>query len=567
MDVRKFLIWQFLLAATAIGVSQSSFPLYPTFSLLVFLAVTPTVLVGIYSPLDTTERSVILLFGLVCFVVMSRFAVALRPASMIGYDPDKYAAFANITLEAGHIPELGFYGFAPLFHLLPTIVAIFSDGLTRHAFLVYIFVLGAAAPTLAWCFAHRVSGPNAATVAAGFGASLPLFRQFAVWPIAQALGTVFTVIAVYVLGRSLGANRYKNRWIGILLLSLLAGGLTHKLPLIVGSLILLSCIILQYIFRGRVSFKSHESDNVSRTLFVIVAVFGVAEYTLFTDFVRTAVALVQGLASVFSSETTMLPMPEAATQASAGVYTIFGSFSHALVLLPIMFVLWMLALRKWSLEGMRLVLLAGLGATLGMVGLIAPGFFSSVAPQPTRFYLFASVLIAAFVGVCTIETRTSTDQRALLAIGLIILIIFQSFALSASIAPPGQSRYYLTNEEVTGKQFVERHLEGPVYTDQYYAREIIFPEDVKSMEYPAARLGGSIATPPFKPVDGPLFNGTITQVETVAIRTDEVVFRPTAGTVGGGFQTLSYTPTKELSRTHSTVYSNGGVRVFWNFNR
>ncbi|WP_135855011.1 hypothetical protein [Halorussus salinus] len=304
--------------------------------------------------------------------------------------------------------------------------------------------------------------------------------------------------------------------------------------------------------------------KVPTVLTLLVIVWGLVEYVLFTRFAVSVVRLFGGLLDIFAVGAESLPEPQAARATSAGWLEVFGHFSHALILLPIVFVLWVYAIQRWQLTGMRLAVLSGLGAILGVVGVSFPGFFSSVAPQPSRFYLFATIPIAAFLGGCSVLGHKSDNWRRGVTAGLVVVLLFQSMAFSASISPPGEPRYFLTGEEVAGKHFASEHLESPVYTDQYYAREVVFPQSVKSTTHPAVHLGGDIAIPPFKQTAGHLFNGTLSELETVALRTDESVFRPSAGTVGGGYQELTYDPEVYLDETHSKVYSNGGVNVYTN---
>ncbi|WP_135855010.1 hypothetical protein [Halorussus salinus] len=247
----RLLGYYLLLAGVSILAGVSSLPLYPTFGLLILSAAIPAILVGLYSPPQSMRGSANLVFGLVVFSMSHRIGMTLRPASMVGYDPDKYAVFSNLIVESGSIPDLGFYGFASLFHLLPAMLSVLFDIPPRLSYLIYAIIFGATPPIMSWIIARRLTTRGGAAIGAGLGSALPSFVHFSIWPISQALGTVFFVFALYSFGRAINVQNDQNRWVILMLMYTLAGGLAHKLPVLMLALVMVFAKAIVYITQNK----------------------------------------------------------------------------------------------------------------------------------------------------------------------------------------------------------------------------------------------------------------------------------------------------------------------------
>ena len=173
--------------------------LYPGFSIGVLVSSGILLLTLSLTRRLTKRRFHVLLAAIVTVAVLYRGYTFGFPTSLIGMDPDGYALGIERVIRAGRTDaiEVGFYDRAPLFYVLPAVLAILGDASASESMIVYPVLIGAVLPLTAAVLVRWVLGRDTYRAAgmAAIGAGVATTTVwFSYWPIAQTLALLYWCI-------------------------------------------------------------------------------------------------------------------------------------------------------------------------------------------------------------------------------------------------------------------------------------------------------------------------------------------------------------------------------------
>lgn len=514
-----------------------------------------------------------ILIGIFC-----RLIIFHTPASLIGNDPDKYAVLANLTLVRGSsfIPGLQFYGIAAGFHTLIAEVAAVIGMTTAAAMQIWSLIYGLLLPLLAVafvrCFFHRSSSCGRGAATAALLASVATMGvKMSYWPVAQTLATILFTFTVFLFVS--WDSRYQERYILLVLIFAVTMVLTHKLTLLIATVVIMGLWILtrynKYITKRLI--QGERSAQITLPLAIIFVGLSSIQLVFITNYLSQGVVLAKSvLFGDFGIPVRHGRQPLAAVVPSLGTLDIFFHHSHALALLPVAGFAWLLILiwvsRHEIVDFTQQAILCITAILVGFIGLSLGGAVSPTSIQPMRIFALAELLLVSIIGIGVTITeqydRTGGIQLRYAALFFIVAILVIQIG-SASLIPdyPGDTRDYLTADEVVGKEFASQYTDS-VATDDWYLREVVHPEQVTQLDDGRVVLGRAPRSNDFVSWNTRLVNGTSEAISKPILIRDMTIYP----TPNGGFSNyryqLTWNPRVVLSVARGKVYSNGGATLY-----
>jgi hypothetical protein len=589
------------------------FPVFPMAVLGAMLLLVPNIFV--ISELGNRIFNYLLSL-LVFYAISIRMFIFTFPASMIGFDPDTFAISIQRVINTGNTAGIlsGFYRDIPLFHIFTAIYSQIAMVRPAEAMAMWSVLVGVLFPISAAIFSLYLNNNFiSALTASALVAVLSNSVNFSYTPIPNLMAAALFLPLIICL------VKYKRRvYLIPMNLLFLAIIFTHKLHPLVTICSLLFMIILSkldslssylgdgYIFSSEkeilalffvigglwsgviyfsvpslltigififisIIYRIVKTDNEqigmshptphtfqqvsNRHIWNVLFLFGILlfiQWTIITNLVYSVVVyrvlpLVRQPQTVTDTQFDLL----FAEPVDPGIFDIFFHQSDILLLLLPMSLGWIYFFYNRRDNTTR-VLLAVSGVSLALIpfGLFAGVSGGLGAPR--------ALLIFSPIGVALITSFVFDKPRGIIKIVFISLLVIQIF--SAGFVPdyPNQYRKYLTDEEVSGKEFGNAHFNSAIYTDYFYSTESIQP--VINQEPGDKQEASGINR--FEHFGSDLYQKNITggKYEIVALRTDIDVYR----TIIPVQIRLNWNPERTFNEDdrYGRIYDNGGVNYY-----
>ena len=579
--LRIFTVPIFLFLSAGVYGSWYTADIFPWLHFGAFLSV--CIVVGVYFVYDRSWLQFAWSLVMLSVIgVVFRAPMVLFTGTLSSNDPEKYALFARLTLHSGsyQLPDVSFYGVAGGFHTYIAQTAAVA-GITPEAAIATVPILfGLLGPLVAasYClviFGDQSYGYTAALVAAAIGAVAALSLRLSYVPIAQSMGTLLLFVFLLATMRHLrleGTDRYAN-WV-VLILLLFAMALSHKLPVVITSLLLLGGWVSTRITTVDWLWTQQQSrSHIPASLVLLSILISVIQQVFVTSYISSAFRHSQATAA----ETSVgIPdrvgaHPDAAAIVDTGMLAIFESHSHAPVTLAVAGIAWLVLMWVTVIRGrhdhnaLPIAFLMWVGGLTSVVLLSVGGAMSGATPNPMRFQVLQEPLLAALIGAGFVAgylaLSSETNRRRLtgiVVVTVLVVVMFHSFAGAGAPDFPGQERQFLTDGEVTGKEFTYDYVETTVWTDDRLQRQTPHRSDVTDKGSPWAQLGASPEGTQFRANNFELLQGTATEEGF-----DTLLYRPQAQTISssGIFNDFRYEIAWDVERSadqqYHRAYDNG----------
>jgi len=493
---------------------------------------------------------------IVLLAVAARLFGYLFPASMLTFDPDAYAVRSLIIANTGHTGQTvsDFYGAAAGFPVFGAEVKLVTGLPVEAAYAVFPLLVGFLLTLFASVLARRVtSDRDAPIVAAAVVAVGASSLMYGMAPTPQSLAAIYLAGSVVILMATV-TDRLHWRHLFLLSVFLLAGALTHKIPLLLFTGI--SCVLVGY----SIIIQLADIRPTPHSIGIIAALGATAlafQWIYLTGYFERGflkIFRVFGFAALLPS----FPVgnPTAATVVDPPLTISIRNTLYFFVTVGTGGIVALELFRRYSDAHVRL-LQAAAGVT---VGVILPGFVG-LGPGFQRTYMYATVFVAALIGVGAKRlVRSGRFSARPVAVGmLLVILVANPFSVIAMSDFPNTPRQYLSVEEVEGKHFANDRIEQIVYMDLYYGDETVdFEAAARGDEYHQY----TVPDPRWVPglLNNELLNQTLLKHEYpyIAIRTNVEIYR-----LKGGWYRLTWSPERALDSTHSyqRIYDNGGVTI------
>jgi len=493
-----------------------------------------------------------------------RLFVYMWPASMIGVDPDGYAAALHQVIELGTTsaaPDVSAtYGTLSMIYMFNGTGAIVT-GLRGRAVLIGVpLAMGILLPLGAIVLARRIGTKNSLSALAGtLGAVTGIGILFSYWPVAQVLAILVWIPLLILL--VIAADTGDVRAIIGAVVCLPALTYSHKLSLLVPTAII-GAAIITHLVENRLStvmrpFSSRPHMHLFVTFLFLISLLFALQWIYITRFIRPAAFKI---VPITSGQTEVIPTsPQFETAAAAGLPKILGIIlrrAHYLALLPLVtiagFVLW---LRDRSTAILLLVAASAVPIAFIGISIIGP----SIAP-PRRMVIFGTVPFAVLLVRFAqyLPRIIPADCTVILAVLFIPILLLQAGTVPAAPDYPNQPRYYLSTGEVQAKSFMMNNSANPVAMDWYYGGERV---DVSSVN--TTSTDRSETSPGTIRLEQRLLNATLENSgqSTVLLRQNVDVIRFSSGTYRLLWDPVS---TLNTNSSYSRLYDNGHAVGFTN---
>lgn len=531
------------LVSFSVGViyAHGSGRLFPWITLGTLVAILLTTGIALYISSLSSMETYTLLVGLIGLGVLYRIFVFAFPESMVGIDPDNYAIWTQQVLTAGSTSVLDpaiFYRFAPVFLLFIGMTKLIGGMSVVEAPVVFSLAMGILYPLTAVVFVRRLSpSRNVAVVTAGLTAFASLSIQYSYAPVAMTTGLLLWATLLLLVILFLADGRRSILTVVTLVLLLIM--FTHKLPLLVIAIVLLSTYFLNRLF------KKERTSTVLLRLSLFGFLLALIQWITLTEFINTVINRVLVALTILSVESVPVQYP-AAVKPLETVPRILWMRSHGLVLLPIAGAAWLFVLSRYRERNTAQVILAAASVT---TVLVAVGIVASTAFNPQRGLVFAELVLPPLVAVFLVNgIRKYRWGRGASCLILTLIVITSLFSLVAVPDYGYTPRYYLTEREVQTKSFGHHYATETIYTDQYAWEETI----------PARIKKGRPQQGQYKRVGDPLFNGTLDELDRsyVLFRTNVRVYWTPSGL------RLTWNPDEELPKSYHVIYDSNGATLY-----
>ncbi|WP_114577209.1 hypothetical protein [Saliphagus sp. LR7] len=495
---------------------------------------------------------------IVAVAVSVRLFLYLWPASMIGMDPDKYAAGVNHVMQTGGMNvvarDVSTYGVLSAFYYTNAITSIVSGFESKTVLIAIPLTVGLMLPLTAAALANRTVSrghrPLAAGISAILGGTAAVGVQFGFWPVVQVLAVLLWCAALILLIQLFDAGD-QDALYGLLVV-LTASMIAHKISMLIPVLVVGAAVLLYWArgwFGGSARGIARFSTSQVGVLLLVLAAGLFVQWGLMTVFLRGAIVskLIPLLASGLSIAPADAPTL-AAAPANSGITGILIRRADFLVLLPVVSLagLW-LWVRDRTLGSALLI-----GAAAVPVILTAVSIVGLQVAAPSRIVLFGIPAFVALLGVGTSALYQHEGRRGQVAALILVLVLVVPQAGSAALAPDynGEPREYLTEGETSAKTLLLEYSESPVAMDFFYAREQV---DVEAAD--ATHKPGLDPVPGVTELNDPLLNGTLgdSSHETLLLRERADIIRFSQG----GYR-LTWDPTRDMSNStrHNRIFDN-----------
>jgi hypothetical protein len=485
-----------------------------------------------------------------------RLFVYLWPASMIGVDPDGYAAVLHQVIELGTTSAApgisATYGTLSIIYMFNGIGAIVT-GLRGRAVLIGVpLAMGVLLPLGAIVLSRRIGTNNSLSVLAGtLGAVAGIGILYSYWPIAQVLASLVWVPLLILL--IIAADVGDPRAITGAVVCLPALIYAHKISLLVPTAIV-GAAIITHLAEKRLAVvmrTPHNRDYIHLfgIFFVLIGVIFALQWLYITKFLRSAAFIIAPFAG---GQTEAIPTSPQFATAAPGLPKISGILArraHYLPLIPLVtvagFVLW---LRDKSTPTLLLVAASAVPILFISIAIIGP----NIAP-PRRMLLFG---IVPFVVVLTrfaqeLPQLVSADRAIVFTVLFVPVLLLQAGTVPAAPDYPDQPRYYLSAGEVQAKSFMMDNSVDPVAMDWYYASMRVDVSSISIAPRGEGERSSGIISLDQRLLNASLENG---EYDAVLLRQNVDVIR-----FPRGLYRLLWDPIYALSTNndYSKVYDNG----------
>lgn len=575
-SLKTYTLLIFVILATGVLGATAAGSTFPRLHGSVALAI-GIVLVGQITPLPPRQRFHWTLGMTVAIGVIYRGVLVMLPATVPGNDPEKYALLAQLTLQSGTsaIPRVRFYSLAGAYHTFIAETAAILGLPTETAIAVIAILLGvgmplfAAAIALALCGRGR-TGYRAAAIASIIAAVMTMSVRFGYSPIAQSIGIVLFVAAIFLLLKQRTWHPYQS----IIAVGVVVGALTFTHKLVVVALCGVVAVIWtvgHVVSHPRVAIA--ERQHISPVFIAALGVAALTQNAVLTEQIQTVVALVLSTLSAGQSVARGGGTPAAATSPDPGLLWPFFSHSHMIVVLAIGGLAWLgvtiyYVRRADRIPPAPVTVLVTIATVVAVVVITIGGVVSTSAVQPVRIYALVEPLLAALIGVGVAIGLARTHQPAWGRVGAValvgLLVVVAVFSSTAAPAYPAEPRSYLTDSELSGKEFTADHMSRTVATDDKLARETENRNTVVSADDPRIRLGAA-PDDQFSSRNPALVEGTLVREEPPALllRPNVRIYR-----IGGEYNDyryeLSWNPERAANGEFNRAYDSGGAVLYQN---
>lgn len=487
------------------------------------------------------------------------------PASLIGMDPDRYAVWINQLIAAGSVEAMsvGFYQRAPLFHLVNGIFSILSGLPVREAMVVNPIMVGVTIPISVYILSRYLPKSSAksgliATLIIVVGAQTV---KLSYWPVAQTLATVFLIVLLIVSIRLIYHPRDGEVFSVLFLLFLLTLSLTHKLPVLITTLIIgifASTAILPPSITQRLKIN-YTNPQTIWLLFVLTSVILFVQWIHITGFISSVVIKIVTIFISGSAESaTVSPTrmnPTTAVKPYTPIVGILLRNLHSLVLLVMGAIAWLiLAYTERDSPAVQALLIAA-----GVLFMFFP--ITLLVPTDliyTRIEVFIEPIMAVLIAAALIKhidrSRYSFGRvLKVISVGIIVFIISaQIVTVGAAPDFPGTTQMYLTQEEVTAKEFGYQYLNNST-AGPYYAQEKPFPDRhvTASGELKTERMNT------YAPLNESLYNASL-----LSNCPPNILSRSTDVYLFHGSWRITWNLQSTLDKFYDRVYSSGGAKHY-----
>lgn len=583
--VKSLFVVFFTALSLSIYVVRRTGELFPWLPPFVLLCVACLVGVSWVDSISKRAKYFAVLSGAVFLGVSYRLVVFYFPPSLVGMDPDQFAAWSHLTRLTGNVSTWDpFYSHVPFFHLFTAIVSMVLDVGAPASLGVFSLVTGSlsvlVASGLALYFSQSVSAANVAAILASVLAADLLVSY---WPVPQTLGDTLFYLFLYLLLTVF----WRNSWrVHLTMVVLLVGMLfTHKIPLLVGFATTFTVAAISVLFSneglGRVADVLRLDRRTSPPMLgsvvpVLTAWAGffllalTVQWVVLVDYYRSAIRLVRSVLSFDTMSSLLLELfsnsaesfhPSGGLVPEYGVWIVFQLASfQAILAIAIGGVLGLYLLYVKGAEFHTFVLLT-ISAVL--VSFIGASSLSGWAVSPFRMYWLASLVVVVLisVGLDGIGMR-SRSGKTFVSVALAVLLVTQLFSAAALPNYPDRPRYYLQEDEIAAKEFGYEFVPGRIWTDGYFADEIIDFERIDRKHHPAVDLDPEGKK--YVGIDQQLFQCNVTGqgYDYVAYRSDPDVYRVFDTNFSYSIYELTWDPEARLDPTYGRIYANGNVVLY-----
>lgn len=592
------------------------FPVFPAAVLAVFILLPPL----IFSiNRRSKQRFYLTLSILVFFAISIRLFIFMFPESMIAFDPDTFAISIQTIVVRGDTAEIlsTFYRNIPLFHIFTAMFSQIAMVTPAQAMGIWPIIVGVLFPLSAVIFSLYLNHDFKSALAAGaLMAVLSNSVAFSYTPIPNLLAAALFLPFMICFIRSFYSGYIYLIPVNALFLALI---FTHKLhPVIIVSTISIIFILLNvqrlvdnqlnasyfstttgvlvlffviagawafvvqasvpellllgaFVFGGSVYRITKFNDGLSgndytsilnatltrrhviRNILLLFGVLLLLQWLFMTNLISAIFRYwIYPLVSQPELVTSTQPEPVFAKTVDPGLLNIFYHRSDILLLLLPMSFGWVYFFYSRS-DVSSLVLLIVTGVPLALMpSALFAGVSGGLGAQRVML-LFSSL------GVALITAFLFDNSNKLIKFTFVVLIVVQVFSVGFVPDYPHHYRKYLTDEEISGKEFGLDVVPDLVYTDFFYSTESVLPVTQRGQT-------GDKALEPntkFKSFGKDLLHKDIVggKYQYVSLRREVTVYRmgshPTQ-------VTLTWNPEQTFNTNinYKRFYDNGGVLYY-----
>lgn len=488
--------------------------------------------------------------------LLYRGTIWLATPSMIGQDPDVYAAAVYRVSTYGGlqaIPEMIFYKKIPLFI---TFNAAFSNitGVSADTAIQFTaVVLFSAVPVLVVAqilsmFEVLSVVKTGSILAAGLNSSM----VFAALPIPNGLMIIlWFVSAMLIIAKGVSSKRVYV-FVVFLIFSM---ALIHKLGAIVPFMALSLLAVLQYLQ----SLRGGNQESIKPTIQLILITFVILSLQMFwlTDWGQVLLTKLELLfigQPAFSTPGPQLEGLEVTRQPL--VDSILFERAHWVVSIGLagLMSLWMLYTRC-DRRTTALVAMAGAGVVFMFLAMASPFSLSGRRAIPLGEIFFVTIIV---LGVGLLGQRFGRTQfgfRTFFSIVVIILLVSQLAVSPATPDHPKKIQDYLSEPEISAKQYGNEQIPGDVYAPYFVANEQIVTSSPNARYVPGSS-GEQIKG--WRTLDIYMLNGSVARDDRCVLWRDELRYARF-----GDIWILEYNPEKRLAKSgKNLLYSNPDARIY-----
>ena len=552
--------------------------LFPVFPAGVSVAIGLLMICGVATRRNSSLGNVTgYVLPIVLVALTSRVYLFLFPATLLGVDPSQYAVEITRLIQVGEIDVISFYFYSriPLMFLFQAMFGMITNLSAPDLLILYSIILGILVPLVVTSLTVWLAPQNSkrmATVAACIGSSTSLLIKFGSEPIAQTLGVIYWIVLLVVLARFFKTRSKPDFLFAVL--TMLALTFTHKLPLLVVFLVIVSFALLSVI-TSMVNFgndEQHITPPYGVFLGILAAALIVIEWAFLTTFFRSVVN--QSVDILLTESIDISPPltrtpPTAAIPVDQGVTGILTRRGHGLTLLALGGAAWMYTGYKRIDETIVRFIMSFVAVPVALLMIIVIGNPPGEASPPSspRILVFVEPAVVPIIVVTFGRLlsggenvhqpelgRLLGDLRSLIVVlssVMLIALLVTSQLFTPFVVPdyPDNPRRYLTAEEVHAKQFGYEYVDEPIRSDWYLT--------VAGPPNP----GTGAETPRYEPIGKSFLDADMANISSQYGR---ILYRANVDyyLTDRGPWSLVWNPEEEFDREYNRIYSNDDAILY-----